>query len=270
MTNVLKVLVILVLVSATASAEQAQPNASDDPTVRDHVFLVVLKPGPAWLEGKPVSEQPLSEHGRYVLQRYAEGLIQEAGPFTDNSGGAVIYRADSVEDVEALLAEDPAIADGVLVPRVHPWLLREWDHYLRAETIHAQGTFVPRRTSRGEPDGRDGVTLERQLLEKRYEGDFVGEGYGEMLTATTPVEGSMAYVAFERVTGELAGRRGTFLLQHSASMERGTAGWLTMTVVPDSGTGGLFGLEGEMRIETSDGGYRYDFEYTLPEAPEPR
>ena len=266
MPAIRRLLVILAFISASASAEQAPPGTADDPTVRDRVFLVVFEPGPAWIEGKALSEQPLREHGRYVLQRYAEGLIREAGPFTDDSGGALIYRVDSMAEVEALLAEDPAVAHGVMVPTVHPWLLREWDHYLSPSTSRARGTFVPRRTSRAEPDRRDGVTLERQLLEKRYEGEFVGEGRGEMLTAITAVEGSMAYVAIERVTGELAGRSGSFVLHHSASMDRGAGGWLTMTVVPDSGTGGLAGLEGEMHIEITDGEHRYEFVYTLPEA----
>lgn len=259
------VLVVLTLLTTAASAAEAPPT-TDDPTIRDRVFLVILEPGPAWIKGKPLSEQPLREHGRYLLQRYSEGLIKEAGPFTDDSGGALIYRATSREAVDTLLAEDPAVAEGILVPRVYPWLLREWDHYLRPARMRARGTFVPRRTSQAEPDQRDGVSLERQLLEKRYTGDFVGEGRGEMLTATTLVEGSAGYVAIERVIGELAGRSGSFVLQHSASMDGGAVGWLTMTVVPDSGTGGLVGLEGEMQIEISDGGHRYDFEYTLPEA----
>ena len=51
-----------------------------------------------------------------------------------------------------------------------------------------------------------------------------------MLAASTSVEGSAAYVAIERVTGTLAGRSGTFMLQHSATMTRGTP-HLLVTVV---------------------------------------
>ena len=57
---------------------------------------------------------------------------------------------------------------------------------------------------------------------------------------------------------------GTFILQHSATMTRGTP-LLSIGVVPDSGTGELVGLVGRMKIEIEGGKHFYDFEYTLPE-----
>jgi hypothetical protein len=86
-----------------------------------------------------------------------------------------------------------------------------------------------------------------------------------MLSAMTNVKGSGAYVAIERVSGTLQGRSGTFVLQHSGTMTRGTPE-LTITVVPDSGTGQLVGLEGKMTIKIADGKHSYEFEYTLAEA----
>jgi hypothetical protein len=66
------------------------------------------------------------------------------------------------------------------------------------------------------------------------------------------------------VTGKLAGRSGTFVLQHSGTMDRGTPS-LTITVVPDSGTGELVGLTGTMTIEITEGKHLYVFEYSLAE-----
>ena len=77
---------------------------------------------------------------------------------------------------------------------------------------------------------------------------------------------SGGYVALEIVTGSLKGRAGTFVLQHSATMNRGTP-HLSVTVVPDSGTGQLTGLSGTMEIIIADGKHSYDFEYTLPQNP---
>ena len=87
-----------------------------------------------------------------------------------------------------------------------------------------------------------------------------------MLTATTDVKGSAGYVAVERVSGTLRGRQGTFALQHSGTMTRG-APQLTVTVVPDSGTGQLAGLSGKMAITIADGKHSYDFEYMLAAIP---
>lgn len=84
-----------------------------------------------------------------------------------------------------------------------------------------------------------------------------------MLAANTEVKGSAGYVAIERVSGQLHGRAGTFILQHSGTMNRG-APQLSVTVVPDSGTGALTGLAGRMTIDIAGGQHSYVFEYTLP------
>jgi hypothetical protein len=70
----------------------------------------------------------------------------------------------------------------------------------------------------------------------------------------------------ERVTGKLKDRTGSFVLQHSGTMTRGTP-QMTITVVPDSGTDQLAGLAGTMTIKIDAGKHSYEFEYTLPATP---
>jgi hypothetical protein len=101
----------------------------------------------------------------------------------------------------------------------------------------------------------------RMSIDKQFHGALEANSKGEMLAAMT-TEGSAGYVAIERVTGKLDGRSGTFVLQHSGIMNRGEP-QLTITVVPDSGTGELTGLAGKMAIIIADGKHSYDFEYTL-------
>ena len=62
------------------------------------------------------------------------------------------------------------------------------------------------------------------------------------------------------MSGTLQGRKGTFVLQHNGIMNRGEP-HLTLTVVPDSGTGELVGLSGKMSINIAEGKHSYDFEY---------
>jgi hypothetical protein len=84
-----------------------------------------------------------------------------------------------------------------------------------------------------------------------------------LIVAGTPVENSRAYVAMERVVGSLAGRSGSFVFQHFAVGDRGEQS-LRVAVVPDSGTGELSGLRGEMDILiASDGSHSYVFDYRL-------
>jgi hypothetical protein len=101
-------------------------------------------------------------------------------------------------------------------------------------------------------------------IEKQFEGDLEATSKGEMLTAGSAVKGSAGYVAIERVSGTLHGRRGTFVLQHNGVMNRGAPG-LTVSVVPDSGTGELAGLSGTMSIDLSGGKHAYELTYTLAE-----
>ena len=110
------------------------------------------------------------------------------------------------------------------------------------------------------------ATLGRMTIDKRFHGDLEATSQGQMLSAMTDTKGSAGYVAVERVTGTLAGRRGSFVLQHSGTMNRG-APQLSVTVVPDSGTGELAGLAGAMTVTIADGKHSYEFEYTLPETP---
>jgi hypothetical protein len=128
---------------------------------------------------------------------------------------------------------------------------------------HASGTFEVKLTPRAADEGASGVG--RMSLDKQFRGDLEATSRGEMLGVRTAVEGSAGYVAMEQVTGTLAGRSGTFALQHTGTMTRGAL-QLSITVVPDSGTDQLAGLAGEMKIEIVDGKHLYAFDYTLDAA----
>jgi hypothetical protein len=128
----------------------------------------------------------------------------------------------------------------------------------------AKGSFTVQIKPAGEPDAAEGVTLGRMSLQKQFEGDLAGTGKGEMLTALTPTEGSAGYVAIERVTGSLHGRAGSFVFQHTGTMDQGAQS-LSITVVPGSGTGALAGISGTFNLTIVDGKHLYEFSYTLPD-----
>jgi hypothetical protein len=132
-------------------------------------------------------------------------------------------------------------------------------------TTPATGTFEVKLTPQV-ADHAENPSLGRMLIDKQFHGDLEGVSKGQMLTGMTDVEGSAGYVAIERVSGKLHGQSGTFILQHTGTMTRGTP-QLVITVVPDSGTGQLLGLTGKMSIQIADEKHSYDFEYTLTEPP---
>lgn len=130
---------------------------------------------------------------------------------------------------------------------------------------HASGPFdvklAPQSLSNADADSG----LGRMSLDKQFHGELEATSVGEMLTAmSSTVQGSGAYVAVERVTGKLGDRSGSFALHHSGVMTRGVP-QLTIAVVPDSGTGELTGISGNLNIRIEPGGkHFYDFEYELP------
>jgi hypothetical protein len=119
----------------------------------------------------------------------------------------------------------------------------------------AAGTFEVKLTP--QPDDSP---VGRMTIVKQFHGDLEGSSAGQMLAAMTEVKGSAGYVAIEKVTGSLHGRAGSFVLQHTGTMNRGTP-QLSVTVVPDSGTGDLAGLSGSLNIIIEGGKHSYEFDY---------
>jgi hypothetical protein len=132
-----------------------------------------------------------------------------------------------------------------------------------AATKKDSGSFEVKLTPQPLADTEAGKLLGRMSIVKEFTGGLRATSRGEMLTALTGVEGSAGYVAIERVTGTLGGKKGSFVLQHHGLMKRGTQ-QLTITVVPDSGTEELKGLEGKMDIKIEEAKHFYVFEYSLP------
>src|SRR4029077_1037415 len=136
-------------------------------------------------------------------------------------------------------------------------------------TQHATGAFDVKVAPLPAYDQSADTTLGRYSLDKQYHGDLDATAVGEMLTATTSVQGSAGAVATERVTGTLQGRRGSFILLHKSTMANG-AFHMDITVVPDSGAGDLAGITGKLNIRIEPGGkHFYDFDYALPPAAAP-
>jgi hypothetical protein len=127
---------------------------------------------------------------------------------------------------------------------------------------HAAGTFEVKIKPEGLSEVAADSKLGRMSIDKTFHGALEGTSIGEMLSAMGEVKGSAGYVALEKVTGTLDGKKGTFYLQHTGTMDRGVP-QLSVSVVPDSGTGELAGLFGSMTINIEGGKHSYDFSYAI-------
>ena len=128
----------------------------------------------------------------------------------------------------------------------------------------ARGGFEVQRTPQGALDAGDGVEIGHVRFDKRFHGPLDATSVVHMLAVGPAVPGSAAYVAIERISGTLDGRRGSFMAQHSGTLDRGQP-TLALGVVPDSGTGELAGLRGRMAIDIVDGAHFYTLDYELPD-----
>jgi len=126
---------------------------------------------------------------------------------------------------------------------------------------HARGTFTVDMKLLTPPPAEG---LSRYSINKKIVGDLDGSTKGEMYSGGDPKQGAAGYVAIEVFTGTLAGKRGSFALQHSATMDASGRS-MSVIVVPGSGTGALKGIAGTFTIDIENGQHSYDLEYKLPE-----
>lgn len=132
--------------------------------------------------------------------------------------------------------------------------------------MYAKGTFdVTVNPQQPDNPQAEAAGINRLSLDKRFHGALDATSQGEML-AIGDGSTSGAYVALEKVTGSLDGRRGSFALMHRSGLRGGDPENWSILVVPGSGTGELSGIDGEMEIKIVDAKHYYEFRYTLPDA----
>jgi len=114
---------------ATDRAKQGDGKASS--ASKKQSFIVIYKPGLAWLAGKPTSEQPLKEHFQYLVGLYKSGILRMAGPFEDNTGGAAVFDVSGPDEAKNLADHDPSVMSRVFIYEMHPWRFVQWEQYAK-------------------------------------------------------------------------------------------------------------------------------------------
>ena len=121
--------------------------------------------------------------------------------------------------------------------------IKSWD-----EKPYSEGNGVPKMT--------------KASVSKAYTGEIAGEGQAEYVMMYRP-DGSATFVGLERITGRVAGKQGSFVLQRTGVFESGLAKE-SYTVIAGSGTGELSGLTGEGQTALGHGTeYPFSLAYEL-------
>ncbi|MBK9748507.1 MAG: hypothetical protein IPO91_17270 [Chloroflexi bacterium] len=86
-------------------------------------YVFIYRPGPNWLPGKPINEQPLTGHFEYMSRLQAQGKLMIGGGFVDNSGAMGVFLAEDIEQARDIVFADPVVRDKIVTAEVHPWLV---------------------------------------------------------------------------------------------------------------------------------------------------
>ncbi len=89
--------------------------------------LLFFIPGPKWLDGKSVFEQPLAAHFDYIRGLHASGKALMGGPFADGDGGMVVLQVSGRAEALAIAAADPDVIAGVLSFAIREWWPVAWN-----------------------------------------------------------------------------------------------------------------------------------------------
>lgn len=120
----------------------------------------------------------------------------------------------------------------------------------------AKGTFEITSEPLAPAESTTAIGAGRLAFKKTFHGDLEGTSVVEMLGIMDAAKGSGAYVALERFTGSVLGRKGSFVLMHSSAMHRGVPEQ-RIAVVPDSGSEQLEGLRASMVITVVEKKHHY-------------
>lgn len=124
-------------------------------------------------------------------------------------------------------------------------------------TSTATASFTVEKWEPQATDEFGGNEFARVAIAKTFTGAVEGTSEVELLTATNAA--SRAYVGFERLEVSVDGRKGSFVLHHTADEESG----MTVKILTGSGTGELTGITGTAKIEIDGEDHHLTLTYTL-------
>jgi uncharacterized protein YciI len=115
---------IAVNLSAQVSGKPKNKTVAKAPSAKiKQYWFVMLKKGSNRTQDSATAAKIQEGHMANITSLYHAGKLKVAGPFGDDGDwrGIFIFDCETKEEVEKLLATDPAISSGRLAYDAHPW-----------------------------------------------------------------------------------------------------------------------------------------------------
>jgi uncharacterized protein YciI len=115
------------LIADMVSAVEAQRKGNR----MKNTFMILWAPGPAWVLGKTVRQQPYwTQHADFMDRLFENGTVVLGGPFADGTGSLVIVEVEAANehDVADLFASDPFVVHDIFTLSS----LKQWQLFLDA------------------------------------------------------------------------------------------------------------------------------------------
>ena len=68
-----------------------------------------------------LDEEIRQAHLDYIYKLMDDGVIVAKGPFTDHSGGLIIYKASDIEEASGYVMKDPVCVHGSRTVEIKEW-----------------------------------------------------------------------------------------------------------------------------------------------------
>lgn len=138
-------LVVLLASMTFAQSSIQHPDSAPANPKTSNLYFVFLNRAPnAPTYSKEKSEEIQAGHMANIRRLHAEGKLLMAGPFMDDTPlrGIFVFKGNSVDEVKAWIATDPAVVAGRLVGDVHPWTPAKGEIHLPASESAGMENFV--------------------------------------------------------------------------------------------------------------------------------
>jgi len=84
-------------------------------------YAIIYSPGPAWIAGRPASQQAIGPHNAYLQKLGAAHKLLQVSHSTDGKTWVAVFEVESEAEARQLQTVDPAVGAKIVTAELRPW-----------------------------------------------------------------------------------------------------------------------------------------------------